>query len=252
MAGRKVRMAYCGCWNVNKAIVWIASGKQYINEAIQSATSARDHSDLPRILCTDGPNTPDIFDDIIRLPERRYKFWYLDSVYYLNVAAEKAYQQGIEEILLLDTDTLVCGDLVDYFRLLERFDIVGTQAIGRETAPSLFELPVSFPELHIGVLCFRRSSTLRLFEEWLEFYQENTRFYGNNDQGPLRDALWRCIWVKVGIMPAEFCFRFRWGGLISGPVRVLHGREHAVPLADIAEEVNSQNGIRVYQRRELA
>lgn len=231
-----------------RAIIYIASGPAYIDEARVSAGSIGDQ--YPAILCTPDkvkPLAP--FADILRLPPRRFDFWYHDCVNYANIAISLL---GYDQFLLLDTDTYICGDLTDFFDVLARFDIAGTHAIARETQVRRDDIPLSFPELHVGAVSFRRNErVMALFQLWLDIYQGNPAYFANNDQGPLREALWRSPDVRLGILPAEFCFRYRWGGLVSGPVRVLHGRQHNTPYQQIAREVNGK-GIRVYHRRELA
>jgi hypothetical protein len=157
-----------------------------------------------------------------------------------------------DQILFLDSDTFVCGDLTDFFTILDRFDIAGTQAIGQQTLWR-DDIPASFPELHCGAFSINRNNlTRKLFERWLQIYKEKPSFWGN-DQPPLRQATWEMQDIKLGILPAEFCFRYRWGGLLSRKVRVLHGKEHKTPYEEIAEKVNNQAGeIRIYHRRELA
>lgn len=250
---------------MNRAIIYIASGQQYIDEAVRSAESVG--GQYPTILCT--PDVPSNkvkdyppFDGVCKLvdnnelPFINHGYWYMDSVSYLNRVVSHYSNSNlgnvIDQFLLLDADTYICGDLTDFFTILDRFDIAGTHAIGRETMLQRDDIPASFPELHVGAFSFNRNSRVeRLFESWLKLYQDNPEFYGNNDQGPLREALWKSPDVKLGILPAEFCFRYRWGGLVNGQVRVLHGRENNTPYEQIAKEVNGQ-GIRVYQKRELA
>ena len=239
---------------MNRAIIYIASGEQYIKEAARSAASV--NGQYPSYLCTPDElplNYNSAHNGILFLP-RTYKsnYWYLDLVWYLNQAFEQLYP-SIEQFLLLDTDTFVCGNLTDFFTALDRFDIVGTHAVGRETMVQRDDIPASFPELHVGAIAFNRNMPIKnLFRKWLRLYQDQPEYFGNNDQGPLRQALWENKDTELGILPQEFCFRYRWGGLITGQVRVLHGRENNTPYEQIAKEVNSKNDIRVYHRRELA
>ena len=210
-----------------RAIIYLARGQQYIGEAVRSAESAK------------GQYPPHIL-----FPPPLSDNWYLDCVRFLASLTLLPYEQ----FLLLDTDTYVCGDLSDFFKALDRFDIVGTHAIGRETMVQRNDIPASFPELHVGAMAFNHNPQVKsLFSLWLYLFEQN-----DNDQGALRRALWEQKSIRLGILPAEFCFRYRWGGLINGQVRVLHGREHGTPYEEIARQVNSEKGIRVWHRRELA
>lgn len=220
-----------------RAIVYIAS-EQYIDEAARSARSISGH--LSR------------FSHFIFQPLPDYNYWYLNSVSFISNIFVVPDLLHYDQFLLLDTDTFVCGDLEDFFTILDRFDIAGTQAVGRQTMVQRDDIPASFPELHLGAISFNRNQRVEnLFKSWFEIYQSRPEYFGDNDQGPLREALWKDQDIKLGILPNEFCFRYRWGGLINGQVRILHGRENNTPYEKIAKQVNG-TGIRVYQRRELA
>lgn len=233
---------------MTKSVVWIASGEKYINEVIISALSVKKHNpELSRVLCTPNKNVRFVkpFTEIITLPERQYDLWFLDCTSYML----DIFDSTSEQVLLLDTDTYVCDDLSDFFTALDRFDIVGTHAPGRETAPTIHNVPASFPELHIGALAFNKNYTIhKLFATWLKFYQDNQNIYKENDQAPLRDALWHYQGAKVYAMPSEFCFRFPFGGLVRGKVKVLHGRSN-MSYKQIEEMVNKEwRKIRVFPR----
>ncbi len=231
---------------MSKAIIWIASGQRYIDEAIVSARSALYHNpNIPRILYTDKLGVYPNFTDVAMLLPRQYDLWFLDCTYHLR----SIFDSLPNKVLLLDTDTYVCDDLTDYFTILDRFNIAGTHAPGRETAPTIKNVPASFPELHIGALAFNKNGIIeKLFNLWLKFYQDNQDVYKENDQAPLRDALWHYQGASVYAMPPEFCFRFPFGGQLRGKVKVLHGRSH-MPYDKIEGAVNQHwRKIRVFQR----
>lgn len=232
---------------MNRAIVYIAYGKEYTEQALRSAASA--NGQYPCIICRPGDWTDDSVETF-KLPLRQSEYWYLDRVRYSNLILDHL---DYDQILLLDTDTYICGDLADFFTILDRFDIAGTQAIAQETESHRDDIPASFPELHCGALVFNRNQQIhKLFSRWLETYRARPGYFGDNDQVPLREVLWEMQDIKLGILPAEFCFRYRWGGLLSRKVRVLHGKEHRIPYEKVVEQVNGESGIRVYHRRELA
>lgn len=235
---------------MTKAIIWIASSDKYIQEAVVSARSAKRHnSEISQVLCTEMTYSKlidSMFGVLIKLPDRQYSLWYLDSTSYLLYALARL---DYDQILLLDTDTYICDDLSDYFTVLDRFDIVGTHAPGRETAPTTFNIPASFPDLHIGAMAFNNNDKIKaLFQIWLDMYLEGQETYKENDQAPLRDALWACKDISVYAMPPEFCFRFLFGAQLRGKVKVLHGRSNK-PYEQIEEEVNREwRKIRVFGR----
>lgn len=230
-----------------RCIIYIASGQPYINQAARSAKSIGDKYDT--LLCVPNGRVDNLaFTEIILLPDRE-SHWYLDSVRYFNTILSLGY----DEFLYLDCDTFICGDLEPFFEALAKYDLVTTHAIGREITPNP-DIPDSFPEPHIGAIAFKNNDKIMwLFEDWLSVMEDNLNKYKDNDQAALREALWMNDEVNLGILPSEFCFRFRWGGLVSGSVRVLHGKEHdRISYEKMAQEVNARNDIRVFHRRELA
>lgn len=233
---------------MNKAIVFIAYGKQYIKE-VERAIASLDNQ-FPCIVCTLNGRK---FDSAIpfKIPKRQNKHhWFLDRCHYFNYIFSNL--TDYDQLLFLDSDVFACGDLSGYFEALRRFDIVSTHAISQETC-QCDDIPPSFPEIHGGAFSIRRNVTVEaLLERWLEIYQEKPAYWGN-DQPPLRQALWEMLHIKLGILPVEYCFRYRWGGLLSRKVVLLHGKEHNTPYEQIAKQVNKQAGkIRIFHRRELA
>lgn len=230
--------------DMSSAIVYIACGHEYETEVLRSIESVGDQ--YPCIVCAPKPVKG---VETFILPPRKYDHWFLDRVRYFNLIA---HELPHKRILMLDSDTYVCGDLSGFFDILSHFDIAGTHAIGRQTVVR-GDIPASFSEMHCGAFSFKRSDRiLDLFARWFQIYRARPVYFGN-DQPPLRQALWESDIVRLAILPPEFCFRFRWGGLIKTRVKVLHGKEHNTTYEQVATELNGGKcGIRIYHRRELA
>lgn len=228
---------------MRRAIVYITYGNQYVKEARKAIASVGDQ--YPCIVCS--PHRVKRLKNFI-LPERQYNQWFLDRTAYFNLIIQ---QLNYDQLLIMDTDTHVCGDISGFFSILDKFDIAGTHAIARQTVIQ-DGIPCSFPELHCGAFSFNCNDRVKaLFERWFQLYYEGQDVF-DNDQPPLRQALWEDQDIRLAILPPEFCFRYRWGGTVRMKVRVLHGKENDTPHVDIAEQINSVDGIRFYRRRELA
>lgn len=227
-----------------RAIVYISVGNDFIKETRRSIESV--NGQFPVVVCTNHPGDFDC--DTFKLPDRQYKYWFLDRCNYFNLILNEL---PYEQILFLDSDTYICDDLTDIFDVLKKFDIAGTQAIGRQTLQR-DDIPASFPELHCGMLAVNNNWMVKsLFKMWFDIYKEKPGYYGN-DQPAMREALWYNPDIKLGILPFEYCFRFRWGGLVSCPVKILHGKEYRISYERIARRIAQDQGIRVYTRRQLA
>lgn len=224
------------------AALWIASGEQYLKEAGRSAKSVQTHMpDLERILVTPDRGSFKGYDRVFKVEPPEHGGWFLNCVQWL---AQVVRALPHEQIILLDTDTVLLDPVPELFVLLERFDLAATHAPGRATVSTVYNVPDCFPELHVGLLAFNNSTPVRyLLDDWYDQYEENYVGYQENDQGPLRDILWRNKRPLIYyVLPPEYCFRFQFGGFASTKIKVLHGRTSHNTLEElmrIADVVNA-------------
>lgn len=225
---------------------WIARGSNYIAEATASMQSFKAHH--PHIECVFYG-----FDNRLPAFDRVFTYTYDENkpFYYNLVLLYPTLLDLADTIFLFDTDTYTCAPFdTDILTTLTRFDFLGVHAPGRRTARSFYDLPDSFPEINIGFTAFNSNRSIRnLFELWKLYYTKHLDTYNNNDQAPLRDALWD--WNgSFYILPPEYNFRFGFGGQVRGVVRVLHGRSSNI--AQLARRINATNDLRGYARGELS
>lgn len=229
------------------AVVWIAGGRNYAEDAHDPSarTVAQHMPNVARILITDEstaglPN----FTRAYHGPRRHHPdLWYLDSVKWCEWFLKR--QPEGARFIFLDTDTYCTAPMYDVFDLLERFDLVGTHGITRHTTGTAERIPDSFPELEIGMLGVVNNERSRaLFKLWLELYEANIGAYGNNDQGPLREALWNSPELRFYVVTPEYHCRAGFGAYLAGRCRLVHSRAR---LAEMAAEVNERGGMRLYR-----
>lgn len=226
--------------------VWIAKGNSYFAEAQRSMQSfKRFHKDVECICYTFEPHTPHTFDHVFA------HYYDADKPFYFNLT--KLYPTLADlnkRIFLFDTDTYTCAPLNDLYTLLQRFDFLGVHAPGRATCASIYNLPTAFPEINVGFLAFNTTGSVRqLLDMWYTYYVDHIDTYKNNDQGPLRDALfdWNGAFY---VLPTEYNFRFGFGGQVRSLVRVLHGRSKDIER--VAHTVNEYpNDFRSYRQGDL-
>jgi hypothetical protein len=237
---------------MRSAVVYVTSGASYAQDAVESRDSVkRWNPNLPCFLATDfRGDLPGGYDDVIQLSPRRYPdLFYLDSVRYCNEAFD-VLRYEYDSLLLLDSDTYIDGDLTDMLRLSERFDICVSHGVTRQTTGHVTDVPESFPEFEVGVMLVQTNEHVKnLFKDWLELYEAHINTYGNNDQGPLRDALWLNKYINMYVLAEEYHARFGFGVCVVGRVRILHNRScgsnpHTNEMA--AKEINSIGGRRLF------
>lgn len=235
-------------------IIYIATGRQFIDEARLSAESVKTHMpDIPVTVFCDREFMCPFFDRVVRIERPRYGF------------IDKLLQIGLSpyaNTLFLDTDTYVCGELSELFSLLDRFDIAAAHAPYRVLYRAK-GVPDSFPEFNSGVILFKQSEMVRkFFAEWLTRYQRDlTRQHvwlhplgrnnpshvkGLNDQPSFRETLYESG-LRVATLPSEYNCRFIFPGFVHNPVKILHGRSS--DLRGIVEIINRSRLPRAYRMR---
>ena len=227
--------------------IWIANGRQFVIEAEASARSfLKYHPSIPMRLITPHDLRPfSVFASTTKFDYEESEPWYKNLTRVYRTLPDYA-----DRILLFDTDTYINAPLDGPRRLLNRFDFLGCHAAGRRTTGSVHDdIGLEFPEINIGFLAFNSNASVRaLFDLMFTLYTDNPVTYNNNDQGPLRDALYE--WDgSFYVLPPEFNFRFECGGQVRGRVSVLHGRSKDV--ATLLSKVKSSMKIRSYRRGDL-
>ena len=226
-----------------KGIIYVATGKKFVDEVLISARSVKKHMpDIPILLFTD-------LKEFVSLPPEG-----IDSICLLNEPTHscrdkiKPLQDSpFEKTLFLDTDTYLCEPVYDIFEMLDKFDIALAQAPDRYQY-SLPNIPACFTELNSGVIAFRMNRRVKdLLAKW-----ENTFFKmlkkdpsSYRDQHSLRYALYHST-VRFFVLPPEYNFRTICPNFTGKHcnVKIIHGR-HA-DLEKIASRLNFTSGARVF------
>ena len=239
-----------------RGVLYVALGAEFVREAALSATSVkRQHPGLHITLYTDTPTAAGPFDAVTpidpapqTLAERKQAR--------LALLTKSPYPRT----LALDTDTYICGDILDLFDLLDSFDLAFRHATAhhyRQELPFLGDtmehMPAFFPQPSVGVLLFRKSPAVDAFlRRWLELFQRDQAkavSAGSSltigDQGSCREALYDSD-LRVWVVPTEYNCMFNRPGYLFGPVRILHGRHR--DLEAVAAFMNRHAAPRVYLR----
>ncbi len=219
-----------------RAFVYVATGAGYVAEAQRSAESLRrHHADAFIVLMTDLPSTAAApFDQVIVRADARHnpsdKIWAIDAPF--------------EQIVFLDSDTFVCGQLDELFALLATHDVAALPENNRGWDYDLPGVPACYAEFNTGVVAFRRTPAVQqFFSAWRVAYDELRASQNlKNDQPAFRRALF-ASGLRVATLPSEFHFLANVPNYTMWEVRLFHGRGN---LPVIAREVNAELGARAY------
>ena len=218
---------------MKQGILYIATGNQYLEEAIQSAESiAKNTTGYSTTLLTNQDVSVDIFNNVQTI-EQNDPFG--DKIRLLQ-------QTPYNKTVFLDTDTFICDSFDELFELLEHYDLAAAHAPGRK-AVSLTGVPESFPEYNTGVLSYNSSNSIyNFFDNWLNEY-ERERGTKMHDQPAFRRALYKAN-LRFATIPPEYNCRTVWPGYVDGSVSIIHGRHNNHDK--VRSKLNRSTSMRVF------
>jgi hypothetical protein len=231
-------------------VLYVATGEHYRREFAGSLASLREwHPFLPVTLVTDKSSGIEGITEVIL---ERPAFSFIDKIRGL---ANCLY----DRTLFLDSDTFICGDLLELFEVLDRFEFGGAHSPGRICSGSCYgivDVPDSFAQFNSGVLVLKNTAVVRkLIMAWLNLYERDVTFFRSlapaeadllkfpQDQPALREAMYKSE-ARIVTLSTEYNFRTIFPCYASRPVKILHGR--GACLREISKEINSITGKRVF------
>lgn len=241
-----------------KGVIYIATGKNYVNEVLVSAASLKKHMpDLSVTLFSDLDVKSSYFDTVIKIKNPAYGFE--DKV--RNIG-----KSPYDYTLFLDTDTYVCDNFSELFDLLDRFDI-GITKFSLRKLSHLKGIPKSFMLIDSGIILFKKSSeTKKLFFDWLKLYlrdkkrehinlpnkkeirkwvegfRRRNKNAGIPDAPSLNEAVYNSK-LRFMTLTGDYDFRGQLG-FVNGKVKIIHMRKKNFDL--INKIINSKVSQRVY------
>jgi hypothetical protein len=238
-------------------VVYVATGERHIREAADSLRSLwHHHPSIQATMYVDAPSRTHVLEwglrnlltsglcEIRSHPSPTYSW--ADKPLALS-----GHRANEERTLFLDTDTRVCGNLMEMFALLDAFELATAHApirFGpRQPAALRTRAPGAFPELNTGVIAYRETRAVReLLDAWSSLHRETLQTRDGRrlgDQATFRVALYHSD-VRFAVLPPEYNCRFTFPTYLHGPVRILHGRGSDVE--GVEREVNATRGPRVF------
>lgn len=190
---------------MKNGIVYIAFGDKHLKELEYSAQTVKKlYPNLPITLFTDEPHDSDYVDNVE-----------LKDMKNVRVKQEYLWQSPYENTLYMDSDTGVVGNILEFFGLMERFDIAAALDHMRKNEKHSIVykdyglIPDGFSEYASGVILFKKSQAVEnFFLQW----QKNFKVWYNltsemRDQPSFRVSLWQCKDLCIHTLPPEFNIR---------------------------------------------
>lgn len=228
---------------MSEGILYLATGEDYIDEAIRSAKSVKQHNpSVPITLYTSDRVESDVFDDVRVVQDR---------VNHKGDSILDSRHFPYDRNLYLDSDTFVCADISGLFELLDKFDVAVAHDVARTADKEDIykmndvQIPEGFTEYNTGVVAFNKCSAVKqLFADWNRIYSQMEYDGHQPNQPSFRVALFRNE-VGVATLPPEYNLFMHTVGFISGEVKICHQSLSDIHPAKFIERVNETHELRV-------
>jgi len=210
-----------------KGILYIATGKKFVEATIKSAISVKEFCPgLDIHFFIDQEN----YDKLRQNQNLFSSIGIIDSPHYRS-KVDYLSKSPFEKTLYLDSDTKVCNSVYEIFDLLDRFDIALAHAHRRNSDKTLAkwnkDIPYSFPQFNGGVIAYKSTKVvLDFLESWkTAFYEASLE----KDQVTLRELLWDSK-LRIATLPPEYNIRYSkylkvWNKYEAIP-KILHFKEY--------------------------
>jgi hypothetical protein len=218
----------------NKGFLYIACGSEYTQMATISACSVRQHIPDAHItyFTAKDEEVPDgVFNHIERVDMQKQP----SVMKGFHGKIENIHNSPYKKTLFLDSDTYVCEDITNSFRMLDYFDIAMCQAPGERPARqpiSPYEAIDGLIPYNCGVMFFKKNKrTEMLFHNWRKKYWSQTP--GRNEykkkprwreQHPFIQAYMATPNVQIHHLNSVYNVRRHSHLTLKGNVKILHGR----------------------------
>lgn len=208
---------------MSSGIVYIATGKDYIEEAKLSARNTRRHTDLPITLVTDRTVDSDVFDEVRVDPDPSYSF--ADK-------PKNLIRSPYEKTLFLDTDVYLLDPVPELFDLLERTEVATTidpneWELRYDEDNAFDDIPQSYPLFQTGVIAYRDTNAVTdLFETWEELHSDADM---RSDQSSFRAAAYETK-VNHTVLSNLYNCLIGWPMQVTGDVKIIHDSDYVDDL----------------------
>ena len=224
-----------------KGYLYVATGEYYINEAIVSSKSLKEHDSEAHItLITNSPIEHKIFNDV-KVLNFKVNDWKDGTLFKLHGLLESKYNKTF----FVDTDTFFCDRCDELFKLLEFFDACIMPSPGEHSGVIVDNKELDgYFSYNSGVIVYNNNQKFKNFiADAIKSYEQKYNLYPG-DQQAIMDSL---LNHNLKIYPLQNLYNFRTGfyQVISKDyVKILHGHEDN--FKNIQNELNKVKKKRIW------
>lgn len=227
---------------MTKGFLYIATGEDYIKEAIISAKNTKRHSNLPIALVSHRPVDSELFDEVIIDENPHYSF--ADKCRNLN-------KTPFDKTIFLDTDVYLLESISELFEILEEIDIATTidpnEWGGRIHRDAHFdEVPEAVPIFQTGVILYSNNERVMDFiSTWTKIHIENMDNM-LTDQSSFRIAIYKSNINHLALSNLYNCL-VKWPMQVTGEVKVIHGGDLSISeIKRLSSRMNATDSVRLF------
>jgi len=233
---------------LDKGYLYIATGQQYIDEAISSVKSLKKQNTLAHATL--------ITDQDLNIPE----FNVIKSMD-IGLWGESSWKKGIlfkvkglqaspyKKTFFIDSDTYFCGNCDELFEILDYFDLLISHAPADINIIKVNDIPLhGYTPYNTGVIVFNQTKwVLNFFKKWIEIYSGKFQNFPH-DQPAFMEALLFCN-LKIYVLHSIYNYRIPFIiSTLPAKVKIIHGRHSN--YEELSEIINSRLMNRAWIPRE--
>jgi hypothetical protein len=229
-------------YGMEEGIAYIATGQEYVEEAIRSAEQTRRVIDRPIALITDQKVSNPAFNEVVI--DKNPQHDYVDKARNLS-------KSPFDRTLFLDTDVYLIEEIDELFAMLSDFDLAATVDPNEHALRDLElqyydEFPESVPEYDTGILAYADNERMdEFFDAWQRCYQDEHV----HDQVSFRKAL-ATTDVQFTALSNNYNCLINWPVGVTGDVKIIHDVNNKIrnrhDIERIAGRINRSSDARVF------
>lgn len=219
---------------MKRGIVYIATGEEFIDEAIKSAINTRENTELPIALISNREVNNDVFSEVIIDEDPKDSF---------EDKPRNLMKTPFDKTLYLDTDVYILEEVPELFEILDHYNLATSidpneWELRCDPEEAFEEIPESFPLFQTGVMAYNANEKVSSFiKKWQSLHSDNDV---KRDQSSFRAALYKYDIDHTSLSNLYNCL-IGWPMQVTGEVKIVHDSDHIDHIDDLKPIVDRMN-----------